>query len=144
MTKTINRYRKTIFFVIYFILTFPFTSIAYSIDFFNYPSVIFILEFGILNSILAHYLLKLNTYLNILFAFTTSSAGIAVVYLDWHFKIAPDWDAYGIFTAIFSNILISMIFWEIALGLKNHYFKNKKSTLLKSMLSENNNKNSVL
>lgn len=126
MIKTINKYRQIIFFLIYFILTFPFISIAYSLDFFNYPSINFILEFGILNFILAHYFLKLNTYLNILFAFITSSVGIAIVYLGWHFKIAPDWDDYGIFTGIFSNILISMLFWEIALRLKNHYFKDKK------------------
>ena len=106
MIKTINKYRQIIFFFIYFILTFPFTSLAYSVELFNYPSVIFILEFGILNLVLAHYFLKLNTYLNILFAFTTASVGIAIVYLGWHFKIAPDWDAYGIFTAIFSNILL--------------------------------------
>jgi len=123
MIKTIKRFRRIIFFITYFILTFPFISIAYSLDFFNYPSVNFILEFGTLNLILAHYFLKLNTYLNILFAFTTASAGIAIVYLGWHFKIAPDWDDYGIFTAIFSNILISMLFWEIALRLKNRYFK---------------------
>ena len=123
MIKTINKYRQIIFFFIYFILTFPFISIAYSLDFFNYPSVNFILEFGILNFILAHYFLKLNTYFNILFAFFTSSVGIATVYLGWHFKIAPDWDAYGIFTAIFSNILVTMLFWEFAFRLKNSYFK---------------------
>ena len=48
----------------------------------------------------------------------TASVGIAIVYLGWHFKIAPDFDAYGIFTAIFSNILISLIFWEVAFRLK--------------------------
>ncbi len=124
MIKTINKYRQIIFFFIYFILTFPFISVAYSIDFFNYPSIVFILEFGILNFVLAHYFLKLNIYLNILFAFITSSVGIAIVYLGWHFKIAPDWDAYGILTSILSNIFISLILWEIAFRLKKSYIKN--------------------
>ncbi|GGG50597.1 hypothetical protein [Epilithonimonas arachidiradicis] len=105
-------------------MTYFFVAIAYSIDFFNYPNVILILEFGILNFVLAKYFLKLNTYLNILFAFITSSVGIITVYLGWHFKIAPDWDAYGILTAVLSNILVSLIFWEIAFWLKRTYIKD--------------------
>lgn len=105
-------------------MTYFFVAIAYSIDFFNYPNVILILEFGILNFVLAKYFLKLNTYLNILFAFITSSVGITTVYLGWHFKIAPDWDAYGILTAVLSNILVSLIFWEIAFWLKRTYIKD--------------------
>ena len=106
-----------IFFVIYCALAFPIASIQ---DIFKVGSteLMLFLGFGILNVLFAFYFLKWNKTLNIILSFLISFVALSVVHLVSKFHLEPDWDAYGIYTAIITNALTSILFWEVTFQIK--------------------------
>ena len=105
------------FFILYILLAFPIASLE---DFIKNVDleIVLIFGFGLLNCAFSFLFLKWSKILNIIVAFIISSISILIVNLTWKLNIAPDWDAYGIQTAIFTNALVSIILWEITYQLK--------------------------
>ncbi len=106
-----------IFFIIYCALAFPIASIQ---DIFKIGSteLILFLGFGILNILFAFYFLKWNKTLNIIISFIISFVALSTVHLVTKFHLEPNWDAYGIYTAIITNALTSILLWEVAFQIK--------------------------
>ena len=84
------------------------------------------LIFSIMNIVIAFLFLKINPITNILI-------GILIGYLSLFlgFKFSdfyyPSSDPYGIYTAIITNIIFSIINWEIAYLIKNKLFAATKN-----------------
>ena len=106
-----------IFFIIYCALAFPIASIE---DIFKIGSteLILFLGFGILNILFAFSFLKWNKTLNIIISFLISFVALIVVHLVSKFHLEPDSDAYGIYTAIITNALTSILLWEVTFQIK--------------------------
>ena len=80
--------------------------------------LILFLGFGILNILFAFYFLKWNKTLNIIISFLLSFVALSAVYLVSKLHLEPDWDAYGIYTAIITNALTSILLWEVTFQIK--------------------------
>ena len=106
-----------IFFIIYCALAFPIASVQ---DIFKIGSteLILFLGFGILNILFAFYFLKWNKSLNIIISFLISFVALSAVHLVSKLHLEPDWDAYGIYTAIITNALTSILLWEVTFQIK--------------------------
>ena len=106
-----------IFFIIYCALAFPIASVQ---DIFKIGSteLILFLGFGILNILFAFYFLKWNKTLNIIISFLISFVALSAVHLVSKLHLEPDWDAYGIYTAIITNALTSILLWEVTFQIK--------------------------
>ncbi|MFB9079486.1 hypothetical protein ACFFLS_06335 [Flavobacterium procerum] len=74
--------------------------------------------FGLLNIIYAFAVLRWKPLLNIICSFIIASLALfmAVKFSDLH--LFSNYDPYDIKTAIFSNALFSVIFWEIVYQIK--------------------------
>ena len=105
------------FFIIYCALAFPIASVQ---DIFKIGSteLILFLGFGILNILFAFYFLKWNKSLNIIISFLISFVALSAVHLVSKLHLEPDWDAYGIYTAIITNALTSILLWEVTFQIK--------------------------
>lgn len=109
-----------ILFTLYCLLTFPIASIDDILKTDNFYLVTG-LGFGILNSIIAFIILKWKDSLNIITAFSIAFISLAIAYLLIELRWAPDWDDYGMITAISTNAISSIILWEIAFQIKKKY-----------------------
>lgn len=106
-----------ILFILYCLLAFPIAAID---DVLNTHSFYLVtsLGFGILNSIIAFIILKWKSSLNIISGFIIAFIALAAAYLLMELRWNPDWDDYGMMTAICTNAISSVILWEIALQIK--------------------------
>ena len=71
------------------------------------------LGFGILNSLFAFIVLKWKIIFSVISGLSVAFLSLAMANLTWLLKIAPEWDDYGIMTAILTNATSSIVFWEI-------------------------------
>lgn len=109
-----------ILFILYCLLAFPIAAIN---DILNTNSFYLVtsLGFGVLNSIIAFIILKWKNSFNIITGFTIAFIALALAYLLMELRWNPDWDDYGMITAIFTNAISSIILWEIAFRIKKKY-----------------------
>lgn len=112
-----------ILFMLYCLLAFPIAAID---DLLNTNSfyLVTILGFGALDSIIAFIILKWKSSLNIITGFVIAFIALAAAYLFMELRWNPDWDDYGMMTAICTNAISSIILWEIALWLKKYVSSN--------------------
>lgn len=71
------------------------------------------LGFGILNALFAFIVLKWKIIFSVISGLSIGFLALAMVNLTGLLKIAPEWDDYGIMTAILTNAASSIVFWEI-------------------------------
>ncbi|SFN07503.1 hypothetical protein SAMN05421594_0827 [Chryseobacterium oleae] len=71
------------------------------------------LGFGILNFLFSFIVLKWKIIFSVISGLFIAFLALAMANLTWLLKIAPEWDDYGIMTAILTNAASSIVFWEI-------------------------------
>lgn len=109
-----------ILFILYCLLAFPIAAIDDALNTNNFYLVTS-LGFGVLNSIIAFIILKWKSSFNIITGFIIAFIALAAAYLLMELRWNPDWDDYGMMTAICTNAISSVILWEIALQIKKRY-----------------------
>ena len=67
----------------------------------------------LLNLFYAFYFLKSKLWINLVCGLFVTALSCAIVYIAYTNKIKPDFDFYGIFTALFSYGISSIVAWEI-------------------------------
>lgn len=112
-----------ILFILYCLLAFPIAAIDDALNTNNFYLVTS-LGFGVLNSIIAFIILKWKSSFNIITGFIIAFIALAAAYLLMELRWNPDWDDYGMMTAICTNAISSVILWEIALQIKKKYLSS--------------------
>lgn len=112
-----------ILFILYCLLAFPIAAIDDALNTNNFYLVTS-LGFGVLNSIIAFIILKWKSSFNIITGFIIAFIALAAAYLLMELRWNPDWDDYGMMTAICTNAISSVILWEIALQIKKRYLSS--------------------
>lgn len=114
-----------ILFILYCLLAFPVAAIDDILNTNNFYLVTS-LGFGVLNSIIAFIILKWKSSFNIITGLTIAFIALALAYLLMELRWNPDWDDYGMITAICTNAISSIILWEIAFWIKKKYISSNK------------------
>lgn len=106
----------SILFFLYLISTTFFLSIGEKLK--TDPYITLGCGFAVFNLIYAFFGLKWNTLLNIISAIAIAALALflALKFTNLHFFI--DYDPYQVKTAIFTNAVLSIIFWEIVYQVK--------------------------
>ena len=112
-----------ILFILYCLLAFPIAAIDDALNT-NSFYLVTSLGFGVLNSIIAFIILKWKSCFNIITGFIIAFIALAAAYLLMELRWNPDWDDYGMMTAICTNAISSVILWEIALQIKKRYLSS--------------------
>ena len=79
-----------------------------------------------LNLFYAFYFLKSKFWINLVSGLLVTTLSYGVVYIILTNKIKPDFDFYGIYTALFSYGISSIVAWEICYQVLK--LKNSKDT----------------
>ncbi|MBP2616519.1 hypothetical protein [Chryseobacterium jejuense] len=114
-----------ILFILYCLVAFPIAAIDDILKSDNFYLVTS-LGFGILNSIITFIILKWKDSFNIITAFSIAFIALAIAYLLMEVRWAPDWDDYGMITAICTNAISSIVLWEIAFQIKKKYISSNE------------------
>ena len=77
--------------------------------------------FSIINSFVNHYLLKAKLIYDLLTGIAISYLSLYLCFWIGNFEPFPSVDPYGVITAIISNILLSIIFLEVAFRIKHNF-----------------------
>ncbi|WP_347217681.1 hypothetical protein [Chryseobacterium sp.] len=109
-----------ILFIIYCLLSFPIAAIDDILNTNNFYLVTS-LGFGVLNSIIAFIILKWKSSFNIITGLTIAFIALALAYLLMELRWNPDWDDYGMITAICTNAISSIVLWEVVIQIKKKY-----------------------
>lgn len=109
-----------VLFILYCLLAFPIAAID---DVLNTNSFYLVtsLGFGVLDSIISFIILKCKSIFNIITGFVIAFIALSAAHLLMELRWNPDWDDYGMMTAICTNAISSVILWEIALQIKKRY-----------------------
>lgn len=103
--------------VLYCLVAFPIAAIDDILKTDNFY-LITGLGFGVLNSMIAFIILKWKNSFNIIISFLIAFIALAIADLLMEMQWHPDWDDYGITTAICTNAISSIILWEIVFQIK--------------------------
>lgn len=114
-----------ILFILYCLLAFPIAAIDDLLNTDNFYLVTS-LGFGVLNSIIAFIILKWKNSLNVIAGFTIAFIALAIAYTLMELRWAPDWDDYGMTTAICTNAVSSIILWEITFRIKKKHISSNE------------------